>query len=61
MIKINLEARNGKVYTSYDELDITLNDTALIIREMEKIKLDLLEKEWKKELEIKIEETKNEK
>lgn len=50
MIRIVIDVEHRKVYSEYEEHDVTLVDSALVIQEMEKIKKILLEKDFEGEL-----------
>ena len=58
MIKINLLAKDGKIATDYKDKYVTLNDVSLIIYELERIKQELLEKDFDVDFEVKGGETK---
>jgi len=55
MIKLIIITKDGKITTQYQDEDIVLNDVALMIRELEKIKKELLELEFEKDFELKKE------
>ncbi len=53
MIKIHLEANDGKTYEHFEEEEpIKLVDVALLIRKLEEMKLKLLEYEFEDEFSV---------
>ena len=52
MIKLGIIAKKNKIYTDYTDKNICLNDVALVIYELEKIKKELLNKKFKLDLRI---------
>ena len=50
MIKLQIVSNKDKVYTDYDEKDITLTECSLMIRELQKIKLNLIDKDFQSDL-----------
>ncbi len=53
MIKLLIETDGKNVHTEFNYEETTLNENALVVRELEKIKLELLDDfEYKPQLEV---------
>lgn len=50
MIKVEILTENGNIGVKYDEKNVVVNDIALIMLELERIKKALLEKEFEYDL-----------
>lgn len=54
MIKLQIiVGEDNKIYTSFDEVDLTLNQASMIVYELERIKRDLISKDWEVDFNIK--------
>ena len=52
MIQLNIVCEDKKIATSYEDNEIKLVEVAMVIMELEKIKLELLNLEFDKEFEL---------
>jgi hypothetical protein len=59
MIKLGIIVKKGRLFTDYSDKDICLNDVALLVYELEKIKGEMMKKKFK--LDLRIDEEKDEK
>ena len=46
MIKVDITAKDDKIKTNFIQKDITIGEVALVIREFEALKLELLDKDF---------------
>lgn len=61
MIEYYIKVENGKIYDEYNEEQVTLSETALMMYRLEEMKLGLMAKEFDPEIASSEEDKKEEK